>query len=130
MADKKIIFGLSQNTAATLAYAGIWVTGLFFFLSEKKDKFVRFHALQSLIAFGILTALMIISSVGLSLQGLPFLNVILLPIFLLLRFASPLLEIIFFILWLVCIIKAYQGEEFLLPFVGQFTKDKLSQISK
>lgn len=108
MPNKKIACGLDRNTAAALSYLGAWITGLIFFLLEKKDKFVRFHALQSTFTFGGLTILMMIPVVGWAL--------------------SPLIWILGFILWLICIVKAYQGEEFLVPFVGQFVKKKLKQM--
>ena len=37
-----------------------WITGLIFFLAEKENRFVRFHAMQSLITFGGLMALYIV----------------------------------------------------------------------
>lgn len=104
--SQKISCGLNRNLAAALCYAGIWVTGLIFFLLEKNDKFVRFHALQSLIFFGGLTIITMV----------PFLGWI------------PIWWILGFIVWLICIVKAYQGEEFLLPFVGSFAKKKLGEI--
>ncbi len=43
--------GLSENTAALLAYVLGWFTGLIFLLIDKRP-YVRFHAAQSLITFG------------------------------------------------------------------------------
>ena len=37
-----------------LCYVGFWVTGIIFLIIEKKNKTVRFHAMQSLVTFGIL----------------------------------------------------------------------------
>jgi uncharacterized membrane protein len=102
----KLASGLDRNVAAALSYAGIWITGLIFFLLEKDDKFVRFHALQSLIFFGGLTIITMV----------PFLGWI------------PIWWIVGFIVWLICIVKAYQGEEFLLPFVGPFAKKKVGEL--
>jgi uncharacterized membrane protein len=107
MTNKKTSSGLDRNTAAALSYVGFWITGLIFFLIEKEDKFIRFHALQSLILFGFLNILMVI----------PVISWILNPILLILGFIS----------WLVCIIKAYQGEEFMLPFIGQLAKNNLKK---
>lgn len=42
------------NTRGLLCYLGFWVTGIIFLVIEKKDKFIRFHAMQSLVTFGIL----------------------------------------------------------------------------
>lgn len=47
--------GLDSNVAAALSYLLGWVTGLVFFVIEKEDEFVRFHAAQSIVVFGALT---------------------------------------------------------------------------
>lgn len=99
--------GLPKNTAAALSYVLGWLTGIVFLLIEK-DPFVRFHAMQSIITFGGLMILMFIPVIGWML--------------------SPLLWIIGFILWLVLIFKAYQGEEFKLPFIGDFAKKQLPKV--
>ena len=46
--------GLDAKVAGLLCYVVGWVTGLIFFLIEKENKFVRFHAMQSIIVFGSL----------------------------------------------------------------------------
>ena len=53
---------MSPTTAAALSYVLGWITGLIFFLSEKQNKFVRFHAMQSIITFGSLTVLFMVPS--------------------------------------------------------------------
>ena len=45
---------LPPNKAGFLCYVGFWVTGIIFLIIERKDKLVRFHAMQSLVVFGIL----------------------------------------------------------------------------
>jgi len=45
---------LAPNKAGFLCYVGFWVTGIIFLIIERKDKLVRFHAMQSLVVFGIL----------------------------------------------------------------------------
>jgi uncharacterized membrane protein len=45
---------LAPNKAGFLCYVGFWVTGIIFLIIEKKNKLVRFHAMQSLVVFGIL----------------------------------------------------------------------------
>lgn len=49
--------GLPPLVAAPLAYAGWWITGLIFLFVERRDAYVRFHAAQSVAAFGIVAAL-------------------------------------------------------------------------
>lgn len=108
MAEETSTFGLPKNTAAALCYAVGWVTGLIFLLSERKDQTIRFHAMQSLITFGVLNALMIV----------PFIGWVL----------SPLVMLACFVLWLVLMVKAYQGEEFELPVVGDFARKQLQKM--
>jgi hypothetical protein len=43
--------GMSENTAATLSYVLGWLTGIIFFLIDKRP-YVRFHAAQSIVMFG------------------------------------------------------------------------------
>lgn len=98
--------GLPKNTAAALSYVLGWLTGIVFLLIEK-DPYVRFHAAQSIIIFGILTIVAVI----------PFLWMI-----------APLAWIVGFVLWLVLIFKAYQGEEFKLPWVSDLAKKLLKKV--
>jgi uncharacterized membrane protein len=99
--------GLPKNTAAALSYVLGWLTGIVFLLIEK-DPFVRFHAMQSIITFGLLTILNFLPIVGWIL--------------------TPLILIAGFILWLVLIYKAYQGEEFKLPVIGDFAKKQVEKM--
>jgi uncharacterized membrane protein len=64
--------GLSSRTAATLAYSGWWVTGAVFWLVERRDRFVRFHAAQAVVVFG-LAALLILLFGALAVASLAFL---------------------------------------------------------
>ena len=51
--------GMSENVAAFLCYLVGWVTGIIFFLIDKRP-FVRFHAAQSIVVFGGLHILNIV----------------------------------------------------------------------
>ena len=96
--------GLKKNTTAALSYVLGPVTGVIFLVLEK-DPFVRFHAMQSIVVFGGLFVL----------QWVLGLTIILLPL-------VPLAGVLGFILWLVLIYKAWQGEKWEVPFVGKFAK--------
>ncbi|TMJ93017.1 MAG: hypothetical protein E6G67_13710 [Actinobacteria bacterium] len=63
--------GLPTHTASTLAYMGWWVTGLIFWVVERRDELVRFHAAQATIAFGGL-ALLILACAAFGLLMLTF----------------------------------------------------------
>ena len=64
--------GLPSRTAAALAYSGWWVTGAIFCFVERRDPFVRFHAAQAVVVFG-LTALLILVFGALAVASLAFL---------------------------------------------------------
>ena len=104
--------GIQPNVAGLLSYLLGWVTGLIFFLMEKDNKFVRFHAMQSMIVFGGLTVLNIALSMIFSMLGIYFG----------LLFIFRLVGLAVLVLWIVCMIKAYQGEKFKLPVVGDIAE--------
>ena len=58
----KTSVGLEENVAGLLCYVLGWVSGLVFILIEKENKFVRYHAMQSIFVFGSLTVIWIIIS--------------------------------------------------------------------
>jgi len=96
--------GLKKETAGALSYVLGPITGVIFLVIEK-DPFVKFHAMQSIVVF-----------VGLFiLQWVLGLTLILLPL-------VPIVGILSFILWLVLIYKAWQGEEWEVPFFGKFAR--------
>jgi len=53
MGSIKTASGFDENVAGALCYGLGWVTGVVFFATEPENRFVRFHAMQSMIAFGI-----------------------------------------------------------------------------
>jgi len=101
-------FNLPENTASTLCYVLGWVSGLVFLLTEKKNAKVRFHAMQSVLFFGILTGITFVPVIGWLL--------------------SPFVMIVCFVVWLMAIYKTYNGEEFELPVVGKIARDQLKKI--
>jgi len=106
---EKTSTGFDANVAAALSYLVGFVTGIVFLLVEKENKFVRFHAMQSTLVFTGIVA------VDILLQIVPILGA-LIVIFVVIP-ASALL-------WLLLMYKAYQGEEFKLPLVGQMAADR------
>jgi uncharacterized membrane protein len=95
--------------AAAFTYLVGFVTGIIFLLVEKENKFVRFHAMQSTLVFiGIV-------AVDILLQIVPILGA-LVVVFVVIPLSA--------ILWLLLMYKAYQGEDFKLPLVGQMAADR------
>ena len=103
---------LEPNVAGLLCYLVGWITGLIFILIEKENKFVRFHAMQSIVTFGAFTVLWIPLSILVRLDVLGVLFSVL----------EAVLGITTFVLWIMLMIKAYQGERFKLPIAGDFAE--------
>ena len=114
----KTSIGIEANLAALLSYVAGWITGLIFFLIEKDNKFVRFHALQSIIVFGALGVVWI--AIGM-LSGV-FAVIRLHFMIPLLMGINALLSLLGLVLWIVLMVKAYQGELFKLPIVGDIAE--------
>lgn len=100
--------GLRVNQAAALSYLLGWITGLAFFVLERKVELVRFHAVQSVILFGGATLL---CAILWALLKVPYVNVLFM---ILLSFVG----LFAFVVWLILMVKAYQGDRFRLPLVG------------
>jgi uncharacterized membrane protein len=96
--------GMSENVAGLLCYVLGWITGLIFYFIDKRP-FVRFHAAQSIVVFGGLMIIRIALG-ALFITGTGFhMGFGLLA----------LVSLIGFVLWILLMIKAYQGEKFRIP---------------
>ncbi len=123
----KTSLGLEENVAGLLSYVLGWLTGLIFLLAEKKSKFVRFHALQSIMTFLPLSVLAwLLGWIGAPKvtygsyyeYSVPTVN----PGIPALIYLSWIIWAISFVLWIILMIKAYQGEKFKLPVVGDIAE--------
>jgi uncharacterized membrane protein len=97
---------LPTNIAGLLCYLGAWITGIIFFILEQKNKWVRFHAAQSIVTFG-----------GLAIAGgifgwIPIAG----------HVFSAILGIIGFVLWIVLMVKAYHGERYRVPLAAELAE--------
>lgn len=109
--NKNTVLGVTENLEALLCYALGWVSGLVFLFLEKNNTYVRFHALQSLAAFGILHVASFVILI------LPLLGV----------FLSFVIGLVSFVLWIVLMVKAYKGERYKLPVIGDFVEHQLGK---
>lgn len=110
MAENASSTGLNKNTAGALSYVLGPVTGVIF-LVMGKDKTVRFHAMQSIVVFLSLFVL----------QSVMAFTIILIPL-------VPLLSIVGFVLWLLLIYKAWQGEEWEVPVLGKYARKFVKKV--
>jgi len=102
---QKASFGLDENVVSVLCYLIVWITGIIFYLVENDNKVVKFHALQSILTFLPLNILYWILVYIFWWSAITYI-------------LSIILGLIIFILWIVLMIKAYQGEKYKLPIVG------------
>lgn len=105
---EKTSTGLSENVAGLLCYVLGWISGVVFVLIEQENKFVRFHAIQSIMVFGVLTI------TGVILSWIPIIG----------GFFSWVISVSGFILWIILMVKAYQGTKYKLPWAGDFAEKR------
>lgn len=100
--------GIQPNVAGLLCYLLGFISGIVFYLIEKDNKFVRFHAMQAMLTFlGLLV-------IAIGLVVIPVIGWMLIPV----------VQILNLVLWVLLMVKAYQGEMFKLPFVGDIAEKK------
>lgn len=117
-AKGEVAGGLEENVAGTLAYVLGFVTGLIFLLIEEDNDFVRFHAAQSIVVFGglfVLGSVLSLLQGILTLGGIRFVGWMLAAV---LGFSSMLVSLAALVLWIVLMVKAYNGERYALPVAG------------
>jgi uncharacterized membrane protein len=101
--------GLDVNVAAMLTYLFGPITGIAFLLKEQKSRFVRFHAMQSTLVFlGLFV-------VAVMLNTIPILGQVL----------SALLVPVTIVLWIFLMFKAFQGEKYKLPVLGDIAEQRI-----
>jgi uncharacterized membrane protein len=111
--------GMDANVAAGLSYLLSIVGGLIFYFGEKQNRFVRFHAMQSILFNAFWIVLFI---VFFTLQSILYATIILSPLALVLTCLTFLLPIAIFVLWIVLMVYAFQGKYFKLPVLGDYAE--------
>ncbi len=100
--------GLDPNLAGLLTYVLGFVSGLVFLVLEKQSSYVRFHAYQSTILF------LAISITGFILGFIPLIGSLL----------RSVLSVASLVLWVMLMLKAYRGERFKLPILGDMAEER------
>ena len=104
--SQETTLNLAPNVAGWLCYLGAWVSGIIIFVLEQKNGWIRFHAAQSIVPFGTLAVASII------LGWIPVIGTVF----------SVIIGITGFILWIVLMVKAYNGERFKLAWAGDIAE--------
>lgn len=102
---------MDPNLVGALSYAFGCISGILIYLLETESDRVKFHALQSILVFALLTILSCLSVVlAIFTDFVPF------------RITSSLIWILQFVLWLVLIVRTYQGYTIKIPGIGDFAQ--------
>ena len=107
--NEKTKLGIGENVEGALAYLVGWVSGIVLLLLEKENKFVRFHAMQSIAVFVPLTVLSLV--VG----YIPFIG----------GFLTWVLSVGTLVLWVFLMVQAVQSKAYKLPYVGEFAEQQV-----
>ncbi|MBU1111075.1 DUF4870 domain-containing protein [Patescibacteria group bacterium] len=107
----KTATAMEPNLAGALSYILGAISGAYFWMTEKENKFVRFHAMQSMLC----TAAAIIVSVVLG--AIPVIGWTIIPI----------VNIGFLVIWFVLMYKAYNNEKWELPIIGDIAKKQVEK---
>ena len=111
--------GLADNVAGMLAYITIIPAIIFLFVAPyNRNRFVRFHSFQCLFLF----AALIVIHAGLGiLTLLPLMGLMTVPLHALVSLGA-------FILWIVLLVKANQGEIYKVPLIGDWAEQQANAI--
>lgn len=116
----KTATGMDPNVAGLLCYLFGWVSGLIFYLIEKDDKKIRFHALQSILlsvaTFAIWIAIGIVFSILGFIPGISLVAIVVFPLL------YAVLGLGIMVIWIMLMVKAYQGEKWKLPIIGDIAE--------
>ena len=107
--------GLTDNMAAALCYVLGLITGILFLVLApyNQNRLIRFHAFQSIfVNLAYVAAMIVLAVLTGVLRLIPFLGVMLTVAL------YPIIALCFFVLWLLLMYKAYNGERWVLPVVG------------
>lgn len=115
--------GMSANVAGLLCYVASWITGIVFVLLEKKSRFVKFHAWQSIMTFGVLTVVQIILSI---ISGIALLSLSL-GVWGVVHVLGVIVWVITVGLWIALMVLAYQGKMWKVPLAGNWAEKRASK---
>jgi uncharacterized membrane protein len=114
--------GLAPNIAAALASFFTLIGGIVFLVLEKKDKFVRFYAMQSVFLGGAWIALSIgLAIVFVMLHGIPLIGT-------LIWLASIVVRLAFLCVWAFAVYKAFNNKEWEIPYLGKLARQQLAKM--
>jgi len=121
---------MNQNKMGLVCYAGFWVTGIILLITEKKNKLIRFHAMQALVTFGILQIIWgIASNFGSPLVwGFGLGWGLFSPLFIAGMVVFGIFFTIWWVLWAVLMYRTYHGRMYRVPVFGNLAEKCLAKL--
>jgi uncharacterized membrane protein len=111
--------GMDANVEAGLSYLFSIIGGLIFYFGEKQNRFVRFHAMQSILFNAFWIVLFI---VFFTVQSILYATIILTPLAIVLSCLTILLPFAILALWIILMVYAFQGKYIKLPIIGDYAE--------
>jgi uncharacterized membrane protein len=117
--------GLPRNIAAGLASIFPLVGGVVFLVLERRDRFVRFYAVQSI----LLGAVAVMVWMSIELVNFIFSHIPLIGGFLgmVMGGANRVFSLAWFVVYVVVIVKAFMGKEWEIPYLGQVARRQTAE---
>jgi len=116
--------GLPSNVAAALACFPL-IGGIIFYLLEKRDSFVRFYAMQSIIFGAIWLLFSFLSTILIwILASIPGIGGFLAMLW---NFIAALIHLGFFIIMVVAMVKAFSGARWDIPYLGPIARKQVGE---
>ena len=111
--------GVDARLSSVLCYAGWWLTGLVFLFAERRHDGVRFHAAQSIVVFGTLSAALFACGGA---SAVAFLIAVPSASFQILQVLGSVLWVAAAGMWLVLLLRTWQGETWQVPLAGDLAR--------
>ena len=108
-------FGLAPNVAAGLASFFTWLGGLVILLGKPPQQWVRFVSVQAIVMFVVYVVALIAISVISGMLAVAHLGVLSLVLW----FVQMAIGIAYFVAWIICTVRAFQGVAQRIPFVAE-----------
>src|SRR5438309_6296553 len=113
---------LPPNIAAAIACIPL-IGGIIFYILEKRDGFVRFYAMQSIIFGGAWILFDIISKILFAIFGsIPAIGGILVFFWAIIQ---ALIHIAFLVIWIIAMVKAFTGVRWEIPYIGSIARKQV-----
>ena len=110
-----------SNPMSIVAY--LWFIGAIIVLVQNPtDKFLKFHAWQSIFLSAAQAAVWVVLNIVISSMGYGYYGG-----FGLFSLVMPVLSLLFLVAWIMCVMKAYKGETYKLPVIGDMAEKQAAK---